>query len=847
VSNSIVEIYSGSDTSSGIVSKANFVLPFIIEGAWKHISDKGIWNSITHVSGGSRLDWLRVGYDTSTNFYYQKRVGGTISIYEHLTRTAPSSFVPFKWIITSTNSYYFENNQQINTVTTQDRYSSELLYLQFFTWDKGKSQYDYVFVRKYSSTEPTVTITDMGTYYKIKLTNTGTTDLTNYQIAIPISDLGISSSSESIKFSDISPVVSVGLNQNITYTEFKVNYDVTHSCYYNNVSEEVSEVNLTLTATNLNDSTTLYTQTFVNVSENQTVSYTYTIQQTDAHDTIQFTCTYTDELGNYLSETINKTVENSLPTTPTNLSITGIPKVSEQINFTVTGSTDADGDSITYYYQVYNLNDEEVKQAYNTTNHYTIQVSDAHDILVIYVKAYDGFNYSGNISESVSVQNSNPEITSVNLPSTLFIKDTLNFSVNFTDIDNDTLMTLEVYIMDGSTALLKRVTNYTTGQLTNFSIPADYWGNQTLQFKIIDAYNGYDEQNITQYVKWANVTFNYLNELDRTTMSTNSLSNKVMTIEYEDDTTTLYTSFETNLVFDKPVESVKFSYTSGSNTFRREYTLNGGTETKNIYLIDYTSITPIVTTLYLLGSSGSNTRLEIYTPLDGQISNQILDVSSGVDFIMLPNKEYQIRMYEGDSVRELGKIARAYSGIYYLQITQNLLDLVAVRGNVEWNAEWINDTLRVEFNDSDNQTDYLKLEIFDSENNLVYSSENYGYSQYTFTIISLNKSEQYLLKLTFQKSGITYEEMKYFREGREVLLPTDIPTNFVKMGTILVIILIAILSTAYASSIFTFVVAIITLIFTYFGWISVPYSLIGIFIVIALFKLYLEASREGGG
>jgi len=61
---------------------------------------------------------------------------------------------------------------------------------------------DYVFVRKYTSTEPTVTVTDMNTYYKIEITNNSAQDLTNYQVEIPNNILNITSKSESLFITD---------------------------------------------------------------------------------------------------------------------------------------------------------------------------------------------------------------------------------------------------------------------------------------------------------------------------------------------------------------------------------------------------------------------------------------------------------------------------------------------------------------------------------------------------------------------------------------------------------------------------------------------------------------------
>jgi len=64
---------------------------------------------------------------------------------------------------------------------------------------------EWVFVRKYVTNKPTITVTDMGTYYKIDITNNEVSTLTGYQVAIPINELDITSTDESIKFTDTSP------------------------------------------------------------------------------------------------------------------------------------------------------------------------------------------------------------------------------------------------------------------------------------------------------------------------------------------------------------------------------------------------------------------------------------------------------------------------------------------------------------------------------------------------------------------------------------------------------------------------------------------------------------------
>ena len=59
--------------------------------------------------------------------------------------------------------------------------------------------FNFVYVRKYTTNEPTVVIEDRGTYYKLEITNNETIDLFDYQVAIPVVELNIQSATESLK------------------------------------------------------------------------------------------------------------------------------------------------------------------------------------------------------------------------------------------------------------------------------------------------------------------------------------------------------------------------------------------------------------------------------------------------------------------------------------------------------------------------------------------------------------------------------------------------------------------------------------------------------------------------
>jgi len=85
---------------------------------------------------------------------------------------------------------------------------------------------DYTEQRKKANPEPSVTITDKGDHYEVVITEQSGNDLTNYQIKLDGSQLGISSQSESLKITESinqAPTISIISPQNQTYYTTSLN------------------------------------------------------------------------------------------------------------------------------------------------------------------------------------------------------------------------------------------------------------------------------------------------------------------------------------------------------------------------------------------------------------------------------------------------------------------------------------------------------------------------------------------------------------------------------------------------------------------------------------------------
>ena len=223
--------------------------------------------------------------------------------------------------------------------------------------------------------------------------------------------------------------------------------------------------NLPMTAsggTDADNDVITYHFKFYNVDDSSIVQdwsadNSYVVQVSDAHNTIRIyaksTTSFANSTGSYYEDV---GVENSVPTIPSTLTLTDPIHVVDELTAIGSGSSDADNDGITYYYEFYNVNDAATKQSYSTDNTYIIQVSDAHDKIRVRTKTYDGYTFSGEKETNRTVTNTVPTTPStLTLTNPIYITDTLTATGSgSSDADSDSITYYyEFYNVDDSNTI----------------------------------------------------------------------------------------------------------------------------------------------------------------------------------------------------------------------------------------------------------------------------------------------------------------------------------------------------------------------------------------------------------
>ena len=102
------------------------------------------------------------------------------------------------------NSFSILKNESSIYDSSTVNFTKELRYISIGTGlggnqDRADTEYDYIFVRKYADTEPSVVVTNENAEYLVTITNNSSNKLTNHQIKVSGSQLDISSKEDSLK------------------------------------------------------------------------------------------------------------------------------------------------------------------------------------------------------------------------------------------------------------------------------------------------------------------------------------------------------------------------------------------------------------------------------------------------------------------------------------------------------------------------------------------------------------------------------------------------------------------------------------------------------------------------
>jgi len=166
-----------------------------------------------------------------------------------------------------------------------------------------------------------------------------------------------------------------------------------------------------------------------------TQSGTYTIYVTTSVPD----CKCTNDIDQQHSQSLTVNNVNRAPTSPTTVTLTPTTAYKgTQLTCSASGSTDDDGDAITYQYKFYT---NPTLQDWSSTSTYTCGTNcDKGDTVYCDARAYDGTDYSSTITSSgVTIDNSAPTFDFALTDQTANEDQLFTYDINCTDVDGDNI------------------------------------------------------------------------------------------------------------------------------------------------------------------------------------------------------------------------------------------------------------------------------------------------------------------------------------------------------------------------------------------------------------------------
>jgi len=412
-------------------------LGFYSENVYWYCPDSGDWTTLASFASGVKYKY-RFYFDTEDN-YFEIFIDNSLMLHHNLVMETGASYISYLAILG--NMSYTQNNYIL--------YLDNLATTEYIEWtscsnglhaDIGENRY---------------------AQYRVEFNGAGTT-LENIQVLYIPEEINNPPNIENVLILDADGFLVSNINANVYY-RFKVG--VSDPNYLKDVNRVELKLYENTKSQGANDNVAnhyTFKWTRENRFENSSpIGYILIENSIAGNDNlIQDNYIFVIKLDNTANagnwnvwtravdnsdnqdnaEFLNRfAIVNASPTTPTTLTLNS-PKVGENLIATGSGSTDAENDAITYYYRFYNQTDGVERQAYSTDNSYVIAIADAHDNIIVDVKAYDGYGYSSEKENSIIIGNTVPTApTTLTLNSPKVGENLTATASGSTDNDNDTI------------------------------------------------------------------------------------------------------------------------------------------------------------------------------------------------------------------------------------------------------------------------------------------------------------------------------------------------------------------------------------------------------------------------
>ncbi|HHA19549.1 MAG TPA: hypothetical protein ENK70_07575, partial [Methylophaga sp.] len=235
--------------------------------------------------------------------------------------------------------------------------------------------------------------------------------------------------------------------------------------------------------------------------------------------------------------------------------------------------------------------------------------------------------------------------------------------------------------------------------------------------------------------------------------------------------------------------SIYLKYPSASYGRRKFPT--SGVENMTFYMIDLFQ-TPYIVDVIYFSSELPGAYVVLYDPLIGNLDYKSVDLSNKVTFYLVQNKEYQLHVYDSNNVyvRSIGNVASSNSETFYVSLDPTISTVEYTEGmNITYTVT--NTSIKVVYTDPTNNTDWVRLEIWNASDDSVGFNSTVANSSVIFTYNVNTINQSFKLQTTYSYDGFVSSTVRYIRNGEVITIPSDIPSWLLVGGIAFILVAIA--------------------------------------------------------
>ncbi len=206
-------------------------------------------------------------------------------------------------------------------------------------------------------------------------------------------------------------------------------------------------------------------------------------------------------------------------------------------------------------------------------------------------------------------------------------------------------------------------------------------------------------------------------------------------------------------IYDSKLDEMKAIVNYAGDYYSRTLLVSSPIEQKSIYLADAYTQTILQIPIYIDDYSYYNSKISICkanTGITNVITSGYFDAEHKFVTYLVKDEKYHVILEKTGETRDIGFIYPATANSIFLTINAISLapDISLISNNLIMSAELFNDSIKIQYYDKTEQTNSLRILVYENINQTPFWNNTYNGNNITITISPVNASKRYTVRFS---------------------------------------------------------------------------------------------------